>query len=105
MASFEPAQIQRINPSFFLCLGFYFFLSRGKQKAGAVKRISACELNRGAPFMAVYELPSSKTHIQITPSFPSSSLRNKDDCTKGRGMVQNCMVPLFASVQVGIYMH
>ncbi|KAG7242865.1 hypothetical protein INR49_018120 [Caranx melampygus] len=49
------------------------FVKRGKQKAGPVKRISAGGLNRGAPFMAVYEHPSSKTHIQITSSSPNGS--------------------------------
>lgn len=70
MASFGPAHIPGIKPLFFFHV-LTFLWTGAKQKAGPVKRISASELNRRAPFMAIYEHASSKTHIQITSSSPS----------------------------------
>lgn len=49
-----------------------------------MKRISAGGLNRGAPFMAVYEHPSSKTHIQITSSSPNGSSDTRMMAGRGR---------------------
>lgn len=58
------------------------FVNGGIQKTEPVKRISAGTLNRGAPFSAVYEHPSSKTctnHIQ----FSQWLLWCKDDGREG----------------------
>lgn len=52
----------------------YFYTSRfvsgERQKAEPAERIFACVLNRGAPFSAVYEHPSSKTHTNHIPVLP-----------------------------------
>lgn len=46
------------------------FVSGERQKAEPVERIFAGVLNRGAPFGAVYEHPSSKTHTNHIPVLP-----------------------------------
>lgn len=80
-------------------------MNSGKQKAGPVKRILAGGLNRRAPFMAVYEHPSSKTHIQIT----SSSLSGSSDIgmMEGRGgkesVVESSGASLIYSVLFSIF--
>lgn len=84
MASFGPAHIARESTSFFF-LRLRFCEQGGRQKAGPVKRISAGGLNRGAPFMAVYEHPSSKTHIQITSSSPNGSSDTRMMAGRRRG--------------------
>lgn len=70
----DSSRSQPPTTRFFSILKF-FFCEMGKTKGqGHWSASLLAELNRGTPFMAVYEHGSSKTHIQITSSFPTQWL-------------------------------